>query len=524
MKTKALFQLQFGIIILLLVVLSILAFMMLSNQKSLIESETNRYKSYVVAEELRESSQKLTEYCRTYVSTGDDKWQRAYWEVLDIRNGKKERPDGRLIALRDIMKELGFTEQEFEKLDEAERNSNGLVYTETVAFNAMKGLYDDGKGNFTVSAAPDTALARRIVFDDVYHAEQAKIMKPIDDFFKLLDARTAEIVEEDTQLGNILLYTIIGLVIAITLITLAAYNRINANIIVALGGEPDEIRNLAEKIAKGDLTSVFEDRTNRADIYSSMKNMSHSLTEIIGTITSTANHILSASGQISSTSQLMSQGANEQASSIEEVSSLMEEMVSNIEQNTDNAQQTEKIANQAGVQILNGGKAVQETTDSMKTIASKVSIIREIAFQTNILALNAAVEAARAGEHGKGFAVVAAEVRKLAERSQMAAKEIDEITKSSVDTAERTGKMFLEIVPSIQNTAKLVQQITTSSIEQNNGANQVNIAIQQLNQVAQQNAAGSEELATSAEEMSSQAEQLKDMVNFFKLSKDTRFA
>jgi methyl-accepting chemotaxis protein len=213
----------------------------------------------------------------------------------------------------------------------------------------------------------------------------------------------------------------------------------------------------------------------------------------------------------------MSQGASEQASSAEEVSSSMEEMVSNIQQNTDNAMQTEKIALQAVEAVRKGSESTTVAVKSMKDIASKVSIIGDIAYQTNILALNAAVEAARAGEYGQGFAVVAEEVRKLAERSQVAAEEIDGLTESGVAVADEAGKQLVEIVPDIEKTAKLVQEIAAASMEQNTGADQVNNAIQQLNQVIQQNAAASEEMASSSEELSSQSEQMKEVVSYFRL-------
>jgi len=198
----------------------------------------------------------------------------------------------------------------------------------------------------------------------------------------------------------------------------------------------------------------------------------------------------------------------------------MEQMAANIQQNTENAQQTEKIALNASDRIIKVSESAMQTLNNMQDIAEKVSIIGEIARQTNILALNAAVEAARAGEHGKGFAVVAAEVRKLAERSQVAAVEIDSLTKTSVRTTDESGKMMADIAPEIGRTAKLVQEIAAASIEQNSGAEQVNNAIQQLNQVTQQNAAASEEMATSSEELASQAQQLLEMINFFKIDAD----
>ncbi|NJK97354.1 MAG: hypothetical protein HC905_22780, partial [Bacteroidales bacterium] len=196
-----------------------------------------------------------------------------------------------------------------------------------------------------------------------------------------------------------------------------------------------------------------------------------------------------------------------------------EEMAANIMQNTENAQQTEKISNAAAVGVLESSDAASKSVVTMKQIASKISIVSEIAFQTNILALNAAVEAARAGEHGRGFAVVAAEVRKLAERSKIAAEEINELSKSGVEITEKAGLQLQSIVPEIQKTSKLVQEISAASIEQNSGSDQINTALQQLNEVTQQNAASSEEIATSSEELASQAEQLLDTLAFFRFEK-----
>jgi len=226
---------------------------------------------------------------------------------------------------------------------------------------------------------------------------------------------------------------------------------------------------IAKRVAAGDLTIVSEkDQKNQGgDLDAALQEMVYKIRSIVGDITSSANNIAAASTQMNSSSQQVSQGATEQAASAEEVSSSMEQMSSNIGQNTDNAQQTEKIALQAAQDIQEGSIAVNQTVDSMKTIAAKISIIEEIARQTNLLALNAAVEAARAGEHGKGFAVVAAEVRKLAERSQLAATEINTLSSTSVDIAEKSGKLLERIVPNIQKTSRLVQEIAASSREQN---------------------------------------------------------
>ena len=276
-----------------------------------------------------------------------------------------------------------------------------------------------------------------------------------------------------------------------------------------------EISEKAKLVANGDLTVDLKVRSNQDVLIISINEMIKSVSDVVMQVKNVSDNIADASKQMSSNSQQVSEGASEQASSAEEVSSSMEQMSSNIEQNTDNSQQTEKIAAKAAEDILVSSSNVITTVESMKKIAEKVSIIGDIAFQTNILALNAAVEAARAGEHGRGFAVVAAEVRKLAERSHIAAGEIDELTKSSVDVADKSGRLLESIVPDIQKTAKLVQEITSASIEQNSGASQINNAINQLNKVTQQNAAAAEQMATSAEELSSQVDSLRELINFF---------
>ncbi|MDP3643977.1 MAG: methyl-accepting chemotaxis protein [Bacteroidota bacterium] len=275
-------------------------------------------------------------------------------------------------------------------------------------------------------------------------------------------------------------------------------------------------------MAKGDLTGEIDisQKDEIGILALNLQTMNNRIREIITYVASTAENLGTASLELSSTSQLVSQGASEQAASAEEVSAAIEEMAANIQQNKENAKQTEIIAIKAEADIFQGSGKVIKTVDAMREIANKISIIGDIAFQTNILALNAAVEAARAGEHGRGFGVVASEVGKLAERSKLAATEIDQLTKSSVVNAEDAGKLMKEIVPDIQKTSQLIQEISAANYEQSAGADQINQAIQQLNMVTQQNAASSEELATNAVELSAQAEQLQDIISFFKTGTD----
>ena len=275
----------------------------------------------------------------------------------------------------------------------------------------------------------------------------------------------------------------------------------------------------ARKLAQGDLTAEVDvhQKDELGILAQALRDMVAKLREIVTEVQSASDNVASGSEELSASAEQLSQGATEQAASVEEVTSSMEEMGTNIRQNADNASQTEKIALKAAKDAEAGGKAVIQAVGAMKNIAEKISIVEEIARQTNLLALNAAIEAARAGEHGKGFAVVAAEVRKLAERSGTAAAEISELSSSTVNVADQAGQMLTKLVPDIQRTAELVQEISAASNEQNAGAEQINKALQQLDQVIQQNASASEEMASTSEELSSQAEQLQSTISFFHL-------
>ncbi len=315
--------------------------------------------------------------------------------------------------------------------------------------------------------------------------------------------------------ANTLTWTqiVIGLILAfLCIIMVIAFITRTVKPIIAL-------MQSAESLADGDMMVTINVNQNDeiGNLANALKAMADKLREVIENIRLGADNITAASQQLSSTSQQISLGASTQAASTEQVSSSMEEMTSNIQQNADNSLQTEKITIEASKSVKVGHESSEIAAESMKNIASKIQIINDIAFQTNILALNAAVEAARAGEHGKGFAVVAAEVRKLAERSKIAADEIGVVSKDGVEIAEKAGTQLSAVVPEMDKTYKLIQEIAASSQEQNSGADQINGAIQQLNNITQQNAAASEEMATSSEEMSSQAEQLSELVGFFKI-------
>jgi methyl-accepting chemotaxis protein len=310
----------------------------------------------------------------------------------------------------------------------------------------------------------------------------------------------------------------IGILLVSSVLALFMAFVITRSLVKQLGGEPKYVGEIATSVANGDLTlNIVTKPGDNTSVLYAMQNMVTKLSQVVTDVNSGAEALAGASEEVSATAQSLSQASSEQAAGVEETSASIEQMTASISQNTENARVTDGMATKAAGEAAEGGEAVKATVVAMKQIAQKINIIDDIAYQTNLLALNAAIEAARAGEHGKGFAVVAAEVRKLAERSQIAAQEIGTVASSSVELAERAGKLLDDMVPSIRKTSDLVQEITAASEEQSSGVGQINSAVSQLSQTTQQNASSSEELAATAEEMSSQAEQLQQTMSFFKL-------
>jgi methyl-accepting chemotaxis protein len=436
------------------------------------------------------------------------------------------------------------------------------------SYRPAKEFYDIAeKEYFPALLAQDRAKAQAIVYGSL-KAKYDEHRAAIDKLVKLA-TESSEAYEKSAAgiVGQRSLYLLV-IGIAIIALTSVFCFVIIRQLLGQLGGEPAEIARVAEKIAVGELTMTLESgdrkdtgmfgrRNEAGNLADSFRRMSEYLREtavaaeniaggdlrvdvtpksdkdvlgnafrkminglrgIVVDVKSASGNIASGSQQLSAGSEQLSQGTTEQAASAEEASSSVEEMNATIRQNADNSQQTEKIAQQSAIDAIESGKAVSETVVAMKDIASRISIIEEIARQTNLLALNAAIEAARAGEHGKGFAVVASEVRKLAERSQVAAGEISKLSATSVEVAEKAGQMLAKLVPDIQKTSELVQEISAASKEQTSGSEQINSAIQQLNQVIQQNAGSAEEMSSTAEELSSQAEQLQETISFFKIN------
>ncbi|NUM41629.1 MAG: MCP four helix bundle domain-containing protein [Leptospiraceae bacterium] len=343
--------------------------------------------------------------------------------------------------------------------------------------------------------------------------------KALSDFQGELVNVSGREAQETFQLSLKILF---GVTILAVILAIIAALFLTRNIVTQIGGEPEYVAEIANKVSGGDLTIDVQIKKNDSvSVLYAMRNMVVKLSKIVTEVRANAETLSSAAEEVSATVQSLSQSTSEQAASVEETSASLEEMGATINQNATNAKQTDSIATKAAKDGLEGGNSVQETVKAMRLIAEKIGIVEDIAYQTNLLALNAAIEAARAGEHGKGFAVVASEVRKLAERSQIAANEISGLAGSSVQIAEKAGSLIQEIVPAINKTADLVQEIAASSEEQSSGVSQLNKAMGQIDQVTQQNASASEELASTAEELSSQAESLKQSMEFFKISDET---
>ena len=565
----------FGLMSMSILMLVMLNFKLDSAQNELKLKQEIRYRSYLLADELRQSSDDLTRLARTYVVTGDAAYEQQYNDILDIRNGKKPRPqeyyriywdfvaadgkkpraDGPTIALQELMKQAGFTEAEFAKLREAQANSDALVKTEVIAMNAVKGLFDDGKGNFTVHAAPNHAMARELMHNTAYHQYKAQIMKPVDEFFVLLDQRTSKAVEEAQQTTTwqrLVIANLIFMALAVIGSGWAIYVKVSK----PLASLQQQILEVA---STRNLTHRMDDQSTD-EVGQIAKALNHTLDAFRQTVRGidttsqkldqSAKVLSESSVHISGSAEKQHQAASSMAAAIEELTVSVSSIAESADEAATMAQRSDEVAIE-GAQIVEKtvqgietiaqtvGTAVQEITAleaQSKEISSVTNVIREIADQTNLLALNAAIEAARAGEQGRGFAVVADEVRKLAERTSGSTSEIAQMVDNiqartqeairrmetcqttvsqTVEQAGRAGTVMEKTRKESMGVRTVVRGISQALNEQKSASNEAARSLETIAQMVEENSQSIGQVADNARELENLAGEMKTAVKAF---------
>ncbi|MDK2618566.1 methyl-accepting chemotaxis protein [Vibrio vulnificus] len=528
-----------GIVISVVTVLQLNGLLQKVNQMSQV-----RYQSYQAADELRQSSDDLTRLGRTYVLTGDETYEKMYMDILAIRNGDKPRPqnyhtiywdlvlnygqkpkaDGARISLQKMMENLGFTQSEFQLLKQAQQNSDALVNMEVKAMNAVKGLYPDSSGNYTRRAEPDMAMAAKLLHSKEYHQEKAKIMAPIDEFFKELEARTnrqfdaaAHDVTTTVMIGNVSL-------IVVFVIAIIGYVLVNRKVVKPI----DQMANILKEVdVNSDLTLRVDDKSNNelGVIGTTINKVLISYAKTINKINQVNDTISNISEAIQSITHKNISMAGQQNQEMEMAATAMEEMtaaLSNVAQSTNMAEQyagsaekeastsksvfdkTTREFSELEGEFTNTSQIIQQLAEESNNVGNVLDVIKAIAEQTNLLALNAAIEAARAGEQGRGFAVVADEVRSLAQRTQDSTGEIESIIMTLQEKAKQSTS-------TIQSSADKMQSTRSNMGVANEALGTIQGSAVEIHKLNTSIAAATEEQLAVSDEISSNLANIKNL-------------